>query len=53
MWCTGSAIIWLLHGWCYVKLPAVSVQVLCTPYNSAPVYGVTSFKAIKVGFMCV
>ena len=23
------------HGWCHMKLPAVSAQVLCTPYNHA------------------
>ena len=28
---------------------AVSAHVLCTPYNHAPIYIVTSLEAIKVG----
>ena len=47
-WCADSAI-WLLNGWCHVKLLA---QVLCTPYSYAPVCSVTSFKAIQVVRMC-
>ena len=33
-WCTYSAV-WLLHGWCHVKL-LPSRRVLCTPCNHAP-----------------
>ena len=32
---------------------AVSAHVLCTPYDQAPVYSVTSFQATYVGCMCV
>ena len=32
---------------------AVSVHVLCTPYNHAPVYGATSCKATRVERVCV
>ena len=32
---------------------AVSAQVLCTPYNHAPVYSVTAFNVIYVGCMYV
>ena len=32
---------------------AVSVHILCTPHNHAPVYSVTSFQATYVGCMCV
>ena len=44
---------------CYMLVPsetaAVSVHVLCMPYNHAPVYSVTSvkLKATEVGYMCV
>ena len=31
---------------------AVLAHILCTPYNHAPVYSVTSFQAIYVAYMC-
>ena len=33
-------VTWLVHR----KTAAVSAQVLCTPYNHAPIYSSTSFK---------
>ena len=44
-WCTYSSV-WLLHGWCHVKL-LTSLRVLCTPYIH--VCQGTSFKATLVG----
>ena len=42
---------------CYLagatRAPAVSAHVLCTPYDHATVYGVTSFEATYVGHMCL
>ena len=50
-WCTYSAS-WSLHGR-HVKLAAVSAHVLCTPYDHAPVYSVTSCETTFVGCICV
>ena len=36
-----TALAWLVP----CETAAVSAQVLCTPFNNAPVYSVTSFKA--------
>ena len=36
-----------LHGW-PCETAVILVQVLCTPYNHAPIYSVTSFKATWV-----
>ena len=41
-WCTDSAI-WLLHGWCHMKL-LPSQRILCTPYNHAQIYSATDTK---------
>ena len=49
-WCAYGAV-WLLHGWCHVKLMP-SRCVLCTLYNNAS-YHVTSCKATYVGCMRV
>ena len=44
MWCTYSTV-WLLHGWCHMKL-LPSQHVLCTPYNHVCVCVV---QAARVG----
>ena len=36
-----------------VLVECVSEHVLCTPYDQAPAYSVTSFQATYVGCMCV
>ena len=36
----GLTAVWLVPR----ETAAVSAQVLCTPFNGAPVYSVTSFK---------
>ena len=52
-WCTCGAV-WLSHGWPVLhKTAAISMHVLCTPYNHAPVYSVTSFKATYIGRLAV
>ena len=48
-WQCYLVVTWLVPH----ETAAVSTHVLCTPYNHAPVYSVTSFRATYVGCMCV
>ena len=42
-------VIWLVP----CETAAVSAHVLCTPYNHAPAYGVTSFKVTCSAYVCL
>ena len=44
-WYTYSAV-WLLHGWCHVKL-LPSRRVLCTPCNHTPCHVTVGFIAVQ------
>ena len=44
-----QSAVWLLHGLVPCETADDVGQVLCTPFNHAPVYGVTSFNATQVG----
>ena len=43
-----TALFWLLLWLVPREIAAASAHVLCTPYNHAPVYSVTSCKATNV-----
>ena len=45
----NCCVTWLVPHW----TAAISVQVLCTLYNHAPVYSVTLFKATYTECICV
>ena len=45
-WCNDSAV-WMFTWLVPRETAAVLAQALCTPYISAPVYSVTSFKATQ------
>ena len=51
-WCAYNTV-WLLHIWCHCKAAAILAHILCTPYNHAQVYSITSCKATYFGCMCV
>ena len=48
-WQNYLVVAWLVSR----ETAAISAQVLCTPFNHAPVYSVTSFKATQVSGACV
>ena len=39
-----TVLFWLLRGWWHVKL-LLSLHILCTPYNHAPICSITLFEA--------
>ena len=60
-WMSGCSLLkyppwslYLIAAWLGPReTAAVSAQVLCAPYNHAPVYSVASFKTTYAGCMCV
>ena len=48
---SGSGVVWLLHGWCHVKL-LLTRRKLCVHHTTMHQFTVSLFEATYVGCMC-